>query len=53
MRYGPVAGPNPWGAKGLEWETSSPPPPDHFEITPVVAEEAYAYGPRKEVEVVG
>jgi cytochrome c oxidase subunit I len=53
MRYGPVAGPNPWGAKGLEWETSSPPPTDNFAATPVVSEEAYAYGPQEEVEVVG
>jgi cytochrome c oxidase subunit I len=53
MRYGPVAGPNPWGAKGLEWETSSPPPTDNFAATPVVTEEAYAYDPREEVEVVG
>jgi cytochrome c oxidase subunit I len=44
MRYGPVAGPNPWGAKGLEWETPSPPPTENFEATPVVTEEAYAYG---------
>ena len=44
MRYGPVAGPNPWGAKGLEWETPSPPPTENFEHTPVVTEEAYAYG---------
>jgi len=44
MRYGPVAGPNPWGAKGLEWETPSPPPTTNFEITPTVTEEAYAYG---------
>jgi cytochrome c oxidase subunit I len=44
MRYGPVAGPNPWGAKGLEWETPSPPPTENFVITPVVTEEAYAYG---------
>ncbi len=43
MRYGPVAGPNPWGAKGLEWETPSPPPTDNFEETPVVTQEAYAY----------
>jgi cytochrome c oxidase subunit 1 len=43
MRYGPVAGPNPWGAKGLEWETSSPPPTENFEETPIVTEEAYAY----------
>src|SRR5207302_5985018 len=43
LRYGPVAGPNPWGAKGLEWQTSSPPPTENFEETPVVTEEAYAY----------
>jgi cytochrome c oxidase subunit 1 len=44
LRYGPVAGPNPWGAKGLEWQTPSPPPTENFEKTPVVTEEAYAYG---------
>jgi cytochrome c oxidase subunit I len=43
IRYGPVAGPNPWGAKGLEWETPSPPPTENFEDIPVVTEEAYAY----------
>ena len=43
LRYGPVAGPNPWQAKGLEWQTPSPPPTDNFEVTPVVTEEAYAY----------
>jgi cytochrome c oxidase subunit 1 len=37
------AGPNPWGATGLEWQTSSPPPPDNFERPPIVTEEAYAY----------
>jgi cytochrome c oxidase subunit I len=50
MRYGPVAGPNPWKAKGLEWETPSPPPTENFEEIPVVAEEAYDYAsPRPEV----
>ena len=44
MRYGKPAGPNPWDAKGLEWQTSSPPPTDNFNVPPVV-EEAYAYGP--------
>ncbi|MCA9396931.1 MAG: cbb3-type cytochrome c oxidase subunit I, partial [Candidatus Omnitrophica bacterium] len=34
---------NPWGAKGLEWETTSPPPTFNFEKQPVVTEEAYAY----------
>src|SRR5262249_22108131 len=53
MRYGPVAGPNPWGAKGLGWEAAAAPPTDNFETTPVVTEEAYGYGTREEVEVVG
>jgi cytochrome c oxidase subunit 1 len=43
MRYGPPAGPNPWKAKGLEWQTPSPPPTENFEETPVVTEEAYNY----------
>jgi cytochrome c oxidase subunit I len=45
IRYGPVAGMNPWRAKGLEWETASPPPTENFEETPVVTEEAYNYNP--------
>jgi cytochrome c oxidase subunit I len=48
MRYGPVAGPNPWGAKGLEWQTPSPPTTENFEVTPIVTEEAYAYGEEEE-----
>jgi cytochrome c oxidase subunit 1 len=44
MRYAAPAGPNPWGATGLEWQTSSPPPTHNFEETPVVTQEAYAYG---------
>jgi cytochrome c oxidase subunit I len=43
MRYGKVAGPNPWKAKGLEWTTPSPPATENFEETPVVTEEAYNY----------
>jgi cytochrome c oxidase subunit I len=43
MRYGRPAGPNPWHAKGLEWQTPSPPPTENFTTTPVVTEEAYAY----------
>jgi len=38
MRNGPVAGNNPWGATGLEWQTTSPPPTDNFLETPVVGE---------------
>ncbi len=43
LRYGAVAGMNPWKARGLEWQTASPPPTDNFEVTPVVTQEAYAY----------
>jgi cytochrome c oxidase subunit 1 len=43
LKYGPIAGNNPWKAKGLEWETTSPPPTYNFETTPIVTEEAYAY----------
>ena len=45
---GPNASDNPWGAKGLEWETTSPPPTFNFDETPVVTEEAYEYGPIEE-----
>jgi cytochrome c oxidase subunit 1 len=52
MRYGPAAGPNPWEAKGLEWQTPSPPPTHNFEVTPEVTEEAYAYdSPTPEVQI--
>jgi cytochrome c oxidase subunit I len=41
------AGPNPWGATGLEWQTSSPPPVHNFEATPVVTTGPYAYSPER------
>jgi cytochrome c oxidase subunit 1 len=51
LKSGPKAGPNPWGAKGLEWQTSSPPPTSNFESIPIVTEEAYNYDP-EEAETV-
>ena len=53
LRYSPQAGPNPWRATGLEWQTPSPPPTDNFDAQPVVTEEAYAYGPKEKEVVVG
>jgi cytochrome c oxidase subunit 1 len=47
LRYGKRASANPWGATGLEWQTSSPPPPENFEQTPVVTQEAYTYSPEE------
>ncbi|MGA9526583.1 MAG: cytochrome c oxidase subunit I [Terriglobales bacterium] len=43
LRYGEKAGNNPWHATGLEWKTTSPPPKDNFEVTPIVTEQAYNY----------
>lgn len=45
IKYGKPAGPNPWGAKGLEWETDSPPPTENFRHPPIVTEGAYNYDP--------
>jgi cytochrome c oxidase subunit 1 len=45
LKYGRKAGPNPWGAVGLEWAIPSPPPPHNFDETPTVTWEAYDYRP--------
>jgi cytochrome c oxidase subunit 1 len=43
LKYGRVAGPNPWGASGLEWQTQSPPLTENFVEVPVVTSEPYEY----------
>jgi cytochrome c oxidase subunit 1 len=43
LGYGAKAGPNPWGATGLEWQTPSPPPTENFAITPIITEGPYEY----------
>jgi cytochrome c oxidase subunit 1 len=43
LRYGAIAGMNPWKARGLEWQTPSPPPTNNFDVTPTVLRDAYAY----------
>jgi cytochrome c oxidase subunit 1 len=43
LRYGPIAGPNPWEATGLEWQTPSPPPTHNFSETPLVDCGPYEY----------
>jgi cytochrome c oxidase subunit 1 len=47
LRFGAVAGANPWGATGLEWQTASPPPPENFEERPLVTVEPYLYSPEE------
>src|SRR5262249_16595830 len=43
LKYGRRAGPNPWRATGLEWQSTSPPPKDNFAETPVVVRAPYQY----------
>jgi cytochrome c oxidase subunit 1 len=43
LKYGPVAGDNPWGAVGLEWNTTSPPPTENFTTQPIVTWDAYEF----------
>ena len=45
LKRGEIAGPNPWGASGLEWETSSPPPTENFAVVPRVTGEPYEFTP--------
>jgi len=52
LRNGAIAGPNPWGATGLEWQTESPPTTHNFEQTPVVTEEPYAYDNHRAQEAI-
>jgi cytochrome c oxidase subunit 1 len=41
---GPVAEANPWKARTLEWQTSSPPPVENFPTPPVIEGHPYDYG---------
>jgi len=50
---GAKAPPNPWNAKGLEWQTASPPPTFNFDTPPICTEEAYAYSTTHEEVTVG
>src|SRR4051794_4821767 len=43
LKYGAVAGDNPWAAAGLEWKTTSPPPKHNFLTPPICDEEPYTY----------
>ena len=41
--WGPPATANPWGSRGFEWRTSSPPPPHNFVAVFDPARGCYAY----------
>ena len=43
LKYGAIAGNNPWQATGLEWQTQSPPLTENFPEIPIMDHEAYDY----------
>lgn len=45
LARGARAGPNPFAATGLEWQTSSPPPTHNFDRPPQVPQRVYDYHP--------
>jgi cytochrome c oxidase subunit 1 len=51
LKYGKDAGPNPWGAVGLEWAVSSPPIKENFIETPTVTWDAYDHEQFQEAQV--
>ncbi len=53
MRYGKIAGKNPWPATGLEWTVDSPPLTENFHQTPVVDWEVYDFVHRPELGLRG
>jgi cytochrome c oxidase subunit I len=49
---GEKASNSPWGAHGLEWETSSPPPTVNFNYQVIVTDDVYDYDPVGEHEAL-
>jgi cytochrome c oxidase subunit 1 len=43
LKYGAIAGSNPWQATGLEWQIQSPPLTENFTQIPIMDHEAYDY----------
>jgi cytochrome c oxidase subunit 1 len=43
LRNGAAAPANPWKARGLEWQTPSPPPTENFPVPPKIPLKAYDY----------
>jgi cytochrome c oxidase subunit 1 len=43
LKYGEIAGNNPWQATGLEWQIQSPPLTENFIEIPIVDQDVYDY----------
>jgi cytochrome c oxidase subunit 1 len=43
LKYGEVAGRNPWGSRGYEWDVPSPPPTENFDQVPVFTRGPHEY----------
>ena len=43
LRHGAPAGPNPWGSRGFEWTTDSPPPTENYDVPPVITRRPHNY----------
>ncbi len=43
LKYGQIAGNNPWQATGLEWQIQSPPLTENFTTIPIVTQDVYDY----------
>jgi cytochrome c oxidase subunit 1 len=40
---GPHAGANPWGSRGFEWMTDSPPPTENYQVPPIITHGPHNY----------
>src|SRR5437016_8389999 len=43
LRWGPRCERNPWGSKGFEWLTESPPPTHNFDVIPTITQSPHDY----------
>ncbi len=52
LRFGARSDRNPWQARGLEWQTKSPPPVENFDEPPRIPGRPYDYDPEEKLENV-
>ena len=43
LRWGQRSNANPWGSKGFEWMTTSPPPTHNFDVIPTITQMPHDY----------